>query len=231
MRRVAACALAFGALTFGTPMAVADPVAPPAAAAKPDVATLLFETPQWSNAPAGSTITYSYAKATTQALYGPSFDDRIVLTLEKADDAASRNVDVKMFTPPRTKPAGPFQSVAQNPVLLLALEENVEELSALWHASPRYLKNAIRKSWRDDARIESMPITVAGKQVPGTRITIEPFQNDPMKDQMGGLETMVYTVEIADSVPGQIATVDVHAPAGDKPSFSEILRYQSETKP
>ena len=48
---------------------------------------------------------------------------------------------------------------------------------------------------------------------------------------MGGLETMVYTVEIADGVPGRIARIDIHAPATGKPTFSETMSYQSETTP
>ena len=58
-----------------------------------------------------------------------------------------------MFSGANAKSAGPFDSVAQNPVLLLTLEENVQELSKLFKGNPRYLKNAIRKAWRDKAEI------------------------------------------------------------------------------
>lgn len=215
---VAAALLPLGA-------AYADP--PPKT---PDVATLLFETPQWDKAPVGTTLTYQYSKK-VDAAYGPSFEDKVVETLEKGDDAKSRTVDVKLFTGERAKPAGPFHSTEQNPILLIALEANVEDLSQAWHANPRYMKDAVRTAWRDAAEIEKTQVDVAGKSMPGTRITIEPYKDSSEKDKMMGLQTMVYTIEIADDLPGQIAKIDIHAPATGTPTFSEVMRYQPEAKP
>lgn len=203
----------------------------PAATAKPDVATLLFSTPQWAQAPVGSKIVYSYVKTTTDAQFGKGFEDTISLKLDKGDKPDERTVEVKMFSGMNAKPAGPFTSDVQNPVLLLVFEENVQELSKLFSANPRYLKNAIRKAWRDDAKIEDAQVMVDGKMVPGTRITVTPFVNDGEKDKMKGLEGMVYTVEIADSVPGNIADIDIYAPPQGPRKFSETLRFKSETKP
>ena len=212
---------------------VVKPEAPtlgaPADASPRTVATLLFDTPQWSKAPVGTTITYDYAKKTTEAALGPSLNDTISLKLEKAEDDVHRSVEVKMFSGANAKPAGPFESTAQNPVLLLMFEENVQELGTMFKANPRYLKNAIRKAWRDDAKIEDTQVTVDGRQVPGTRITVAPFVNLPEKDKMMGLDTMTYVVEVADSVPGNIARIDIHAPANGTPKLSEVLTYKSAT--
>lgn len=196
--------------------------------AKRDVATLLFGLPQWGKAPAGDTLTYSYDKKTTKAEFGPSFSDHIVLKAEKGDDAQSRVSEVKMFSGMNTRPAGPFQSDQQNPILLLVMEENVQELSKILSANPRYLKNAIRKAWRDQAKIEDVSVTVDGKSMPGTRITVAPFANDPQKDRMHGLDGLTYVVEIADGVPGNIATIDIHAPETGAPIFSEVLHFQKD---
>ena len=103
-------------------------------------------------------------------------------------------------------------------------------MSKLFKANPRYLKNAIRKAWRDDAKIVTMPIEVDGKSVPGTRITVSPFVNDPEKDRMMGLDGMTYVVDIADSVPGNIAKIDIHAPVDGNPIFSETMTYQGDKK-
>ncbi len=194
-----------------------------------DVAALLFEKSQWTNAPVGSSLTYAYSQKIPVKM-GPSFDDKITLKLDKGDDDKSRTAEVRMFTGEHATPAGPFRSDEQNPVMLLALENNVEQLSKAWGANPRYLKNAVRKAWRENAKIENVPLTVDGKQVPGTRITIEPYKNDSEAVKMGGLETMVYTVEVADSVPGNLVRVDIHAPDSGTPSFVETLTYAGETK-
>lgn len=239
MRPAYACVVALATLFIGAPLA-AEPAAqsktPNADASKtdtpkPDVATLLFGDPQWGKAPAGSTISYVYSKKTTDAKFGPSFNDTIKLKIDTGDDAESRTAEVRMFSGTNSKPAGPFRSDKQNPVLLLVLEENVQELSKLFKANPRYLKNAIRKAWRDDAKIESTSIQVDGKPVPGTRITVSPFVNDGEKDRMLGLDGMTYTVEIADSTPGNISNIQIQAPPDGTPKFSETLRYKPEDKP
>ena len=212
----------------------AVPAAPSAAkpdVSKPDVADLLFGNPQWTTAPIGSTITYSYVKKTADAAFGPSFDDTIKLKLDKAQADDRRTVEVKMFSGANAKPAGPFDSVAQNPILLLVLEENVQELSKLFKGNPRYLKNAIRKAWRDKAEITPTSIMIGGKSVQGTRIAIQPFIDDPEKDKMMGLDTISYIVELADSIPGQIATIDITGPTATAPKFSEVLHVQPEAKP
>ena len=130
-----------------------------------------------------------------------------------------------MFSGENAKPAGPFPSAEQNPALLLVLEENVQELSKSFHANPRYLKNAIRKAWRDSASIAPVRIDVGGKAVQGTRITVQPFRGDAEADRMKGLNSIVYIVDVSDAVPGTIAAVDIHAPAEGKASFSEQFHY------
>jgi hypothetical protein len=215
------------AACFASGVAHADNAPAPAMAKQQaDVATLLFGNPQWSKAPAGSTITYSYSKKTGTATLGSGFDDHISLTLAAGEDADSRAAEVKMFSGANAKAAGPFPSAKQNPVLLLVMEENVQELSKLFKANPRYLKNAIRKAWRDDPKIVGTNVDVDGKSVPGTKISVTPFLDDPEKDKMMGLNALTYTVKIADSVPGSIAEIDIETPPGAKASFSETLKFQ-----
>jgi hypothetical protein len=197
-----------------------------------DVASLLFEKPDWTQAPAGSKLSYAFSRKTFgSAVYGESFDDVVKLSLEAGDDPQSRKVEVQMFSGSHRAPAGPFQSTTNNPVLLLTFEKHLQEIAQLFQANPRYLKNAIRKAWRDAPKVEDVSLTVDGKSVPGTRVTIQPFLNDPMKNLMKGLEDLTYTVDIADSIPGEIVAIDIHSPAEGAAKYSESLRYEAETKP
>jgi hypothetical protein len=201
----------------------------PAAPAR-DTATLLFETPQWAKAPAGSTITYDYARQTYgTAEFGDHFDDTTTLKLGPGENAESRAVEVQLFSGARKRPAGPFESTTTNPVLLIIFEDNIQQLSRLFQANPLYLKSAIRRAWRSAAKIEDANLTVAGKSVAGTKITIHPFAGDAMKDHMHGLDGMTYVVELSDSIPGEIAAIDIHAPDEGALKFSETLRYKGST--
>jgi hypothetical protein len=199
---------------------------------KRDTATLLFNNPDWVKAPAGTKITYDYSRKTFgNAEFGVSFDDTIGVTLAPGENAASRKVDVQMFSGARQHPAGPFESMSTNPVLLLVFENHLQSVARIFQANPRYIKNDIRKAWREAATIEDVPLTVDGKSVPGTRITIHPFINDQQKDHMKGLDGLTYVVDISDSVPGEIVAIDIHARADGTPKFSETLRYQAEKTP
>ena len=235
---------ALAALLVVAPVAMADPPASAPAtgagadakpnmpeSAKPDVATLLFGTPQWTEAPPGAKLHYSYVKTVADPSYGTGFKDEVVLTLAAGDDAQSRTTEMQLFSGANRKPAGPFRSDKQNPVLLVIFEENVQELSKLFKANPRYLKNAIRKAWRDNAKIEPAQDTIGGKTVAVTRISVTPFVNDAEADKMEGLQAMTYVVDVANDVPGNIASIDIHAEAQGKTLFDEALRYTSETKP
>lgn len=200
-------------------------------AGEPDVATLLFSQPQWGRAPVGTVLTYGFSRKVSDPTFGPSFNDHIVETLDPGDGPNSRTVETRMFSGMNAKPAGPFRATEQNPVLLLALEYNNEELAKLFKGNPRYLKDAIRKAWRDHAKIERTTIDVNGTPTSGTRITIQPYLGNEQADRMKGLDGMVYIVEIADSVPGTIANIDIHAPATGTPKFSEVLRFESAKTP
>ena len=229
MRLRGVCSAAVCAVVLCNVAVIADAQSPPPSVqqtAGADVATLLFATPQWGRTPVASTITYDYSKkvADSQA-FGPSFDDHVVLTLNAGDAAQSRTPAGRMFSGTNAKPAGPFHSDPQNPVLLLVLEENVQELSKAFKANPRYLKNAIRKAWRDHAAIEPCQTEFDGKKVAGTRITVQPFTGDPQADKMKGLDGMMYVVEIADSVPGNISVIDIHAPPDGGAKFTETLHF------
>ena len=219
--------LVLGLVCFASPVVtLADP------APKRDTAAILFENPDWTAAPAGTKINYSYARNTYGSTeYGPSFEDTIAMMVMAGDKPADRKVEVRMFSGARQMPAGPFESISTNPVFLIVFENHVQTMSRLLQANPRYLKNAIRKAWRDNATIEDAPVNVGDKTVAGTRVTIRPFIDDPMKDRMKGLEGLTYVVEVAHSVPGEIVAIDIHAPPDGAPRYSETLRYQPEKTP
>ncbi len=222
-------------IALADPPAAGPPTNEPAGSARSipgqsDVATLLFGTAMWDKVPAGSKVTYTFDKTTSDASLGVPFKDNVVLTLGNGDDPKSRTTEMQLFSGANRKPAGPFPSDQQNPLLLVILENNVQELSALFKANPRYLKNAIRKAWRDNPKIEQAEDRIDGKPVAVTRITVAPFINDAEAERMKGLNAMIYTVDVSNDVPGYIAVIDIHAAATGKPLFAETLRYASEAK-
>jgi hypothetical protein len=193
----------------------------------PPAADLLFETPQLGKTKVGDKLDYSYSQKSADATkYGEAFEDKIKLTIDEAGKAPEeRTVRVQMFSGEHQKPAGPFESISGNPVLLLMLENNVQQLSALFNANPRYFKNAIRRALRDAAS--------AADQIDGQdqawRVEVTPFKDDPAKERLRGLETLTYVFRVAPGLPGAIYEIDISArDSGGAVLFQEKLRYDGQ---
>ena len=195
----------FACLMFAqTPTVLADDK-PPAAA------DLLFETPQLTNTKPGEMLDYSYSqKSADPAKYGPAFDDKIKLAIQEAGHTPDeRTVGVDMFSGERRKPAGPFEDMSGNPVLVLVLENNIQQLSGLLHANPRFFKTAIRLALRN---AQSEPDKIEGHDK-AWRVEVAPFKDVPEKARMMGLDNLTYVFRVAPDLPGMIYEIDIAARA------------------
>ena len=223
-----ACALfAAGFLIQPRPAGAAEPKATAAVVQKPpEAADLLFETPQLAGTASGSVLAYAYSRAVTDPELGPSFTDRIRLTIEpSAAGGDARDVKVDFFTAERHRAAGPFENALTNPVLMLFLENHIAEVSKVLKGNPRYFKNAIRAALRDAAQVAPADITLDGRELRGWRVTVAPFRDDANAARMRGLAGLVYTFEIAPDLPGQIARISVVGEAAGGRLWEETISH------
>ena len=190
----------------------------------PSAADLLFEAPQLANTKPGDELNYTYSqKSADPAKYGASFDDRIKLTIEEAGHAANeRKVSVDMFSAERRRAAGPFEDMSGNPVIVLMLENDIERLSSLLGANPRYFKQAIRRALREAS---SAPDKIEG-QAEAWRVEVAPFKDDPKSERMAGLGSLTYVFRVAPGLPGAVYEIDIAArDASGAVLIEETLRY------
>ncbi|QRG08169.1 hypothetical protein EZH22_07545 [Xanthobacter dioxanivorans] len=208
--------------------AVANPAsaAPPAAQGAPEAADLMFETPQFVTTTSGQSLVYRYARKASDPELGPSFEDRIRLTVAPGTGAGdTRDVQVDFFSGERHHAAGPFEGVTTNPVLMLFLENHVADLSGRLKGNPRYFKNAIRAGLRDKARVVPAEFSVDGRTYKGWRVSVSPFAGDPNAPRMRGLDTLVYTFDMAPDLPGAIARIVIAAEAPGGRLWEESIAY------
>lgn len=207
----------------------AKPVQPAASAASqdtPDPSDLLFDEPQFAHTPPGTPLAYRYSRKVSDPQLGPSFDDRIRLQVEAStgsDDA--RNVKVDLFTGERHRPAGPYEAVTTNPVLLIFLENHLSDLSGRLDGDPRYFKNALRLAMRDKATVTPTELSVGGRGFKGWRVTVSPFKGDANAKRMRGLDTLRYTFEVAPELPGEIAKIEISTEAPGSRLWEESIVY------
>lgn len=217
---IVAVALSFAglpALAQGTPSVETPVTTKVNAATPPNASDLLFEEPQMKNTAPGSTITYAYLRRSgiSKGPFGPTMDDRIKLSIDAGASAENRTIRVEMFSGANRFPAGPFEDMPGNPVMTLFLEHHLMDLARVLSANPRYLKNAIRKSLRDNATVTPTTVTVKGQTVEAWRVETRPFVEDKMKERMRGLSNLTYTFVTSRAVPGELLSIEAQSKTED----------------
>lgn len=193
-----------------------------------DVGELLFDKEHFVTTAPETTIRYAYSRASKDAeRTKPSFKDVVELRLEPGGKPQARTVSVTLFKGPMHRPAGPFPDVTWNPIAIMMLEYHLGDLSKILSGNARYFKNAIRAGMRDAATSEPVKITVGGKEVDATRITIKPFAKDTQAARFGVFVNTTYQFVVSDAVPGMIQEIRISTPdpAGGEPVLEEVTRY------
>ncbi len=198
----------------------------------PAASDLLFETQDWKAAPSDTSLIYRYERTSSlPSERVPGISDMIRLLVAPGPSAETRNVQVEMFSGAQRRPAGPFDDVAGNPILVLFLEQHLQTLVAAIGANPRYLRNAIRAGLRDNASVAKLTTAYRDGQVPAWRVVTRPFLQDPHRDQMVGLDALTYSFVVSDQVPGKILSIDVRADTTDgRQLFQEALSYVPDSR-
>ena len=233
MRRLVP-AIVLAALAGPAPAQTAPPQNPPpqsgpAGEAPPNAATLLFETNQLANAPAGGTLSYRYTRFSgiAGAPFGPPVEDRIREQVTPGATPETRNLRVEMFSGERRMPTATYEDIPGNPVLVRFLEHHLEDLAKVLKGNPRYIKNAIRRALREAAAVSPAEVEVDGAKRPGWRVVVRPFVDDPVRDRLRGFESLTYTVVVAPAIPGQIVSIDARAAGPDGGILlQETLSYE-----
>jgi hypothetical protein len=193
-----------------------------------DVGAYLFDAEHFAKTAPDARIAYTYSRASKDAeRTKPSFKDVIELRLEPGKSPASRSVIVTMFKGPMHRPAGPFEDVTFNPLVIMMLEFHLGDFSKILGGNARYFKNAIRAGMRDAAVVTPIKITLGGREVEATRIVVKPFENDPQKARFGVFAAATYEFTVSDAVPGSIYEIRIATPdpAGGEPVLEEVTRY------
>lgn len=224
MRKTRPLKFVFGATAFG--LALVAGAASGAQEPQPDAADILFERPQLQTLKLGDNLQYNYSfRSSDEKIFGPSFDDKVALTIDQGDAPDKKRVDVELFSAERRRAAGPFDDMSGNPLLSLMLEENLQRLAAIFQSNPRYMKTAIRMALRN---AKASPDQAEGfdPAAPAWKVEVAPFVNDPNKARMHGLETLTYRFRVSAAAPGEITEINIAArDASGVVLFEETTRY------
>jgi hypothetical protein len=234
--RVAVAFILFGAAASGAqesaPPADAPGPAGPQAEAPIDLSpaqAALFDTPHLGNVDAGTTLNYRYVE------HGASgeIDDVAALSVTEVLPDGGRKLQAAFLTGDRKEDFPIASTFRGNPMVMLFLQHDVEEMSDRTGGSETYFRNRIRYGLSDGARVEPVDVPYGDGMVKGTRIVLQPFLGDELIGRFPPLAAKTYAFVTSPEVPGQIVSIETDAPgpADDRLAGSSMLRLDPPDAP
>ena len=209
---------------------------PPAAAAEAEFSeaeNLLWMTNQLAAITRPTIVTYSFVK---DGSYEEGFQDRIEFIVSKVHADGMKAAAMNFFTGERNFPVEPVESTDVNPVLKIYFQGDVYEMNRLTDPDAksrerwRYFQRRIKFALAEKAEIKPVTISFDGRDYAAKQVTFQPYRNDPKRELFEKFADKIYTVTVADALPGYVYEVRTEVP-GDKPGapplLREVLRIQS----
>lgn len=206
---------------------------PMAKAASPDQAsplspsqTALFETPHLNNIVRPETLDYQFEQT------GPAaFADQVSVRIDQIHPDGTKYVSFEFLTGAHHAFFPAVDNFSGNPLLMVFLEHDVEEMKDQVGIAAAYFRNRIRTAFIDQAQMSETSIQFDGKSIAAHRITLKPFAADHRFDHLPTVQGKTYDFVLSDQVPGQLAELATEVPAdpaAGAPAWAERLTFVRE---
>ncbi|MGQ0456570.1 MAG: hypothetical protein ACT4OU_05865 [Hyphomicrobium sp.] len=190
---------------------------------------LLFETKHITAIEPGTELVYKFErKPSNEALLGKGFSDDITVKIESDAGNGKKNVLVQIYSGDRAREPHRITEMDGNPMLVVYLDNAVAHFKELAGGDRAYLKNTFSKDIGKSGKLEPVSISYKGEAVPGYRVSVTPYANDPARSKMRGFEGAKFSIFISDKIPGFFAKmVSSYTNTGkDAPTLEEITTLE-----
>lgn len=222
MMKVFLCSAALATLSMAGPSPAAH-----AGNSTPSATAVLFDAPHLANVAKGTTLAYRFERQVSEPkLLGEPFADDIKVDVVNDGDAGTKTVVVKVFTGDRGRDPQKIEGMTGNPLLVVFLDRAVNNLAMLSGGSRPYLKQKLKMSFANGAKVEPVEIAFNGASVKGNRIEVKPFVGDPNALKMMGYDGATFDIVVSDQIPGHFVTLASHyaSPTKDSPKLDETIK-------
>jgi hypothetical protein len=194
--------------------------------------TLLFLSDHLASVTTPARLLYDFRKTGTRE---DGFSDTVEVQFAEALAEDGKRVEVNFFTGERARPV-PAMTVSEgNPIVMLFLQREVNELGRLTGSSWRHFQKQIKLALENDAEVTPVTVTLEGEAIPATRIRIAPYLEDPQRRQFEAFAETRYEFTLSDEVPGFVYEIHAVTPgngadpakADSEPLREEALIYRT----
>ena len=184
----------------------------------------LFETPHLQNVSHAETLDYRFVRD------GPGgFTDRLAMHVLQVHPDSTKEVSFDFLTGARRVAYPELDNFRGNPLLLLVLERDAQEMKATLGLSATYFRNHIREAFVDRATVDAATFPLAGHPVAARIVTVRPFAADSRLEHFPTVQSKTYSFVLSDSVPGTLAEMRIEMPpdpAAGIPAFAQRITFQ-----
>lgn len=137
-----------------------------------------------------------------------SFTDTLTVNIREGE-AGTKKAVIDYFSGTRNRTVPEFTNVTGNPLLKLALQRDIYHMDRLLGGSVgwRHFQKMIKIAFEESAEINERQITYQDKNFRARDIVIRPFLSDPLARRFPVFRNKVYTITLAEEIPGMIFMV------------------------
>ena len=209
---------------FHAMLSAAEP--PPEAEPFSPANTLLFRSNHLAKLTAPARLIYDFRKTGSVE---EGFSDTVELALVAAQPENAGRIEVTFFSGERARPVPELTVAEGNPIVMLFLQREVNELGRLSGGSWRHFQKQIKLALENEAEVTPLTVPLQGEEVPATRITITPYRNDPQRRQFEAFAETRYEFTLSDQVPGFVYEMRAVTPGkASNPAQAEAQPLRDE---
>jgi hypothetical protein len=185
--------------------------------------TTLFGTPQLHNVARPETLEYRFERTGPEAL-----TDQVAVNISEIHPDGTKLVTFDFLTGKNRTFYPAVDHFSGNPLLMVFLEHDVNELKAQTGLAAAHFRAEIRSAFVDGARVSDTNVELDGAKLPAHEVVVKPFAHDDRLDKLPAYQNAEYRFVVADGVPGGIDSMSAAFPgdsASGAPPWSEKLAF------
>jgi hypothetical protein len=186
----------------------------------------LFETPHLKAIDHPETLQYQFQRTGRDP-----FTDTVDVHIENIHPDGTKYVSFGFLTGEHHVFYPAVDNFRGNPLLMVFLEHDVQEMKDQIGIAAAYFRNQVRDAFVDHATMSDSTVELGGKILPAHKITLTPFAADQRLEKLPSMQGKTYSFVLSDQVPGQLEALEVDVPAdpaNNVPAWSEKLTFAGE---
>ncbi len=213
-------------LSLGHAVRAENPSSTPATAGGSQLSpaqSALFDTPHLSNVTSPETLRYAYRQVGAD-----EFSDTILVHVKEINADGTKNLSFDYLTGSHRIAYPTIADFHGNPLLMLVLDQDVDDMNKAVGLSQAYLRNRIREAFLN-APITATTANAAGQPLPARLIKIKPFAGLERLERIPSLQNKTYSFTLSESLPGMIASIAIETPSDpalNAAAFAKTITFE-----